>query len=271
VTEFGYSDAEREICRITDVRAARVFARPDQPDVAVRVLAVAGRPVDDIVADVRAVALRALGRVIGRSDVHVVQLEDVDAVPAFAAPAGAPPAADWTELLDERAPGAVATEEPVAAGGADVPGPAAAPSPAPPDSEVLGDAGRRTDRVTLDGVLAVRHGLRYTVEVTLHHEGRARTGSARGTAASSVILRLVTEATLAALAQIRPAAARLAVDATTLSAAGERSIALVTLVLLGTSDEEHLVGSAMVRDLGVHDAVARAALDATNRRLQLQG
>ena len=44
-------------------------------------------------------------------------------------------------------------------------------------------------------------------------------------------------------------------------------MATVSLVLLGSSNEEPLVGTAAVRGVGNEDAIVRAVLDATNRRL----
>ena len=44
-------------------------------------------------------------------------------------------------------------------------------------------------------------------------------------------------------------------------------MATASLVLLTPPNEEVLAGSALVRATGEHDAMARAVLDAANRRL----
>jgi hypothetical protein len=49
--------------------------------------------------------------------------------------------------------------------------------------------------------------------------------------------------------------------------AGEREVALAVLVLVVPPNEELVAGAAPVRAGGAHEAMARAVLDAGNRRL----
>jgi hypothetical protein len=77
----------------------------------------------------------------------------------------------------------------------------------------------------------------------------------------------VAQATLAALRQLNPAAERLDVETATVSRVGDRDVAATTLVLLSPPHEEVLAGTAVVGATGAPDAIARAVLDAVNRRL----
>jgi hypothetical protein len=91
--------------------------------------------------------------------------------------------------------------------------------------------------------------------------------SAEGSSAAAVTLRLVAEATLDALRDLVPAAARAAVESATIVRSGEREVAVAVLVLVVPPNEEVVAGAAPVRAGGAHEAVARAVLDAGNRRL----
>jgi phosphoribosylformylglycinamidine (FGAM) synthase-like enzyme len=74
-------------------------------------------------------------------------------------------------------------------------------------------------------------------------------------------------ATLSALQEILPAAERADVDAVGVVRLGDHSVATATVVVSVPPYEEVLAGAAVVRPTGEHDAMARAILDATNRRL----
>ena len=85
------------------------------------------------------------------------------------------------------------------------------------------------------------------------------------------VMRLVAQATLDALQEVLPAAERADVDAVRIVRLGDRSVAIATIVVVVPSYEEVLAGAAVVRASGEHDAMARAILDATNRRLPRLG
>ena len=123
------------------------------------------------------------------------------------------------------------------------------------------------DRITVAGVSANRSGLQCNAQVTLRRGDAEAMGMAEGLVATSTVLRLVAQATVAALRHLEPAAARADVEAATLMHIGDRSVALTTVVLVVPPYEEVIAGSAVVRAAGELDAVARAVLDATNRRL----
>lgn len=123
------------------------------------------------------------------------------------------------------------------------------------------------DRITVSTVSTSRHGLRCTAKVGLRRGEIEEIGEADGTVASGNINVLVARATLDALSRHDPRAGRLDIEAAALQHLGTRSFATASIVLLNPPYEEVLLGSAPVRAAGPEDAIARAVLDATNRRL----
>lgn len=108
---------------------------------------------------------------------------------------------------------------------------------------------------------------RYRVQVELERGADRALGMAEGPHVASAGRRLVAEAALEALTLLGVGAERSAIDTVTISAIGSHSVAIVSVVMDAGSHEEIHVGSALVRASGEHDALARAFLDATNRRL----
>ena len=123
------------------------------------------------------------------------------------------------------------------------------------------------DRITVATVATSRTGLRCTAKVGLRRADIEELGEAEGTVASGNINILIARATLDALSRHDPRAGRLDVEAAAVQHLGNRSFATASIVLLNPPYEEVLLGSAPVRSAGAEDAVARAVLDATNRRL----
>jgi len=123
------------------------------------------------------------------------------------------------------------------------------------------------DRITVSTVSTSRSGLRCTAKVGLLRAEIEEIGEADGTVASGNINLLVARATLDALSRHDPRAGRLDVEGAALQHLGTRSFATASIVLLSPPYEEVLLGSAPVRSAGPEDAIARAVLDATNRRL----
>ncbi len=122
-------------------------------------------------------------------------------------------------------------------------------------------------RPTIEGITAESSGLRSLVRVTLSHAGEEAVGFAEGSISSTARHRLVAAATIDALRQIEPAAACLDVEHAEVVRAGARDVAVVTMVFVVPPNEQIVSGSAIVRAHQEADAVARAVLDATNRRL----
>ncbi len=127
-------------------------------------------------------------------------------------------------------------------------------------------------RPILDDVSTQRNGMRSLVRVTLSADGRSATGFAEGSVASVARYRLVVTAALDALRQLEPFAECIDVDSAALTRVGANDVAVVTVVFVLGQTELTVAGSAVVRDHLEDQAVVRAVLDATNRRLaQLVG
>ena len=231
--DLDLAAVERELCRIPEVRAARIVTDASGAPVEVHVLATPGKHAKQVVRDVQSVAMASVGLDIDHRIVSVVQLDDPDqlaAPPAAAEPAAAPaPAAE--EEFD-------------------------------PDDHL---------RIVVDRVAVLRRGLNANVEVALRRGDDAVTGSAEGSVAASATNRLVAEATLAALRQLEPSAAQAAVEMAAVAPLGDLVVALTSVVLVRPPHEEVVTGSAPVRANGPHEALARSVLDALNRRLAALG
>ncbi|HEX2850324.1 MAG TPA: hypothetical protein VHN98_07215 [Acidimicrobiales bacterium] len=223
---------ERELCRIPEITAARVVAEADGRITEVHILSAPSKHAKQVVRDVQSVALATFGIDLDRRIVSVVQLDNPNGGAAVGAAGG--------------------SDDGAAAGDA------AAGLPASPAD---------TLRINVEAVTAVRNGVRCTANVTLLRGDDAVSGSAEGLVAAGSVVRLVAQATLDALRAIEPAAGRADVETASLVRLGDRSVAVVTVVVVVPPYEEVLSGSAVVRSAGELDAVARAVLDATNRRL----
>ena len=123
-----------------------------------------------------------------------------------------------------------------------------------------------TTRAQIVTVQAQSSGLRTTAQVTLGTDDDERTGYAEGSIAASARPRLLAQATLDALRQLTPVAECLDVDTVLVTTAGGHEVVVALLVNVDPPFEQHLAGSAVVQQ-HVDDAVVRAVLDATNRRL----
>jgi hypothetical protein len=210
---------ERELCRIPEVRAARIVTDLHGLPVEVHVLATPGKHAKQLVRDVQSVAIASQGLELDHRIVSVVQLEDVHPV--------------------------------VTAG----------------DHEA--DDG--ITRPSLEGVVVERRELRCSATVSLRAGDEVVSGTAEGSVAAAAARRVVADATLAALAQLGPAASCASIEAASLVRVGERDVAVAVLTVVVPPYEEIVTGSAPVRTAGADEAVARAVLDACNRRLARLG
>jgi hypothetical protein len=210
---------ERELCRIPEVRAARIVTDDHGAPVEVHVLASPGKHAKQLVRDVQSVAIASQGLELDHRIVSVVQLDDVHPVAR---------AAD-TDAAD---------------------------GPTTP---------------TLEGVVVERLQLRCSATVSLRSGDDVVSGSAEGSVAAAAARRVVADATLAALSLLGPAASCAWVEAASLVRVGERDVAVAVLTVVVPPYEEIVTGSAPVRTAGADEAVARAVLDACNRRLQRLG
>ena len=126
-------------------------------------------------------------------------------------------------------------------------------------------------RPRIVGISAEASGLRTLVRVTLSTADDEAVGFAEGSIASTARRRLVAAATLDALRQLLPSAESFDVDSAQIARGGVHDIAVVTVVSVSPPEELMISGSAVVRNHQEQDAVARAVLDATNRRLPRLG
>jgi hypothetical protein len=124
-----------------------------------------------------------------------------------------------------------------------------------------------TPRLSITGITAEATGVRSLVRVTLSREGDEVVGFAEGSVATTARHRLVAHATIDALRQLEPAAGSIDVDHAEIARVGTHDVAVVTIVFIAPPSEQVVAGAAIVHAQQEADAVARAVLDATNRRL----
>jgi hypothetical protein len=126
---------------------------------------------------------------------------------------------------------------------------------------------RATARPSIVSIQAETNGLRSLVRVTLGNDDGESVGTAQGSIATTARHRLVANATIDALRRLDPAAECLDVEHAQVVRVGASDVAVVTIVFVVPPTEQVVSGSAIVRANHEADAVARAVLDATNRRL----
>jgi len=122
-------------------------------------------------------------------------------------------------------------------------------------------------RAVLVHVASELTGLRSLVRVTLARGDEEAVGFAEGSVATTARHRLVAAATVDALRQLQSAAECLDVDSAQVVRVGVHDVAIVTVVFVIPPAEQMVSGSAIVREHQEADAIVRAVLDATNRRL----
>jgi hypothetical protein len=233
----GHRALEQELCRIPDVNAARIVADESGRPVEVHILASPAKHAKQIVRDVQSVAIAAFGLDIDRRIISVVQLDLVPSV------------ADVGPAVQEASAPIQSGQMPQTA--------AAAPFEpvAPP-------------RIVIEGVSEMRSGTDCSIQVSLRRDDDRAIGITEGLLVGGSTLRLAATSTLAALRQLEPVAAKADIEHAVVVRVGERSVAVASVVFVATPHEEVLVGVAVVGAAGEHDAMARAILDATNRRLR---
>jgi len=123
-------------------------------------------------------------------------------------------------------------------------------------------------RVSIGAISSEQRGMRNHARVTLLRGDEESVGLAEGSIAESSRNRAVGQATLDALRHLLPAAESADVETAACVHLGSRQLAVATLVFVVPPHEEIVSGSAIVRGGNEPEALARAVLDATNRRLQ---
>ncbi len=135
-----------------------------------------------------------------------------------------------------------------------------------PETEFLFD---KDFRPKILSITSESTGLRSTVKVSLEHNETQALGFAEGSVASAARHRLIAQATLDALRQLEPLAESLDVDSALVTRIGGSDVAVVTIIFVVPPEEQIVSGSAIVRQGNEADAIARAVLDSTNRRLMM--
>ena len=128
-------------------------------------------------------------------------------------------------------------------------------------------AGSVHPRPSVVAITAEANGLRSLVRVTLARDDEEAVGFAEGSIATTARHRLVATAAVDALRQLEPAAECVDIDTAQILRVDSHDIAVVTVVFVLPPSEQLVSGSAIVRPQQEADAVARAVLDATNRRI----
>jgi hypothetical protein len=124
-----------------------------------------------------------------------------------------------------------------------------------------------TGRIAIHSVTVVGASGRCTVSVELRRDDDQAVAVLEGVLAAPITRRLIADATVKALTSLEPATSQVGVDAVTVAPVGSQTVVTVTLIYALPQTEEVFVGSAVVRPAGEYEAVARAVLDGTNRRL----
>ena len=122
-------------------------------------------------------------------------------------------------------------------------------------------------RVAIGAISSEQSGMRSVAKVALRQADAEAQGTAEGSVAESSRNRAVAQATLDALRKLVPAAESADVETAACVHLGNREVAIATLVFVVPPHEEIVSGSAVVRGGNESEALARAVLDATNRRL----
>lgn len=122
-------------------------------------------------------------------------------------------------------------------------------------------------RLILEKVVLHRHEVTFTATVVLRSGNETFQGSVCASVAGAATRRAVAEATLKAIEDHWTKAPLAAVETVNVVPVGQREVALVVLAVVTPSSEEVVVGAAPVRSDGVDQSIARAVLDASNRRL----
>ena len=132
------------------------------------------------------------------------------------------------------------------------------------------DAGRQDIRVKVISTSVEQIGVRAEARVVLSEGDDEHTGYAEGSAATIARPQLIATAALDALRQIDSGAEAVHVGSAEISRTPTGRVALVTVIYVDPPAELVVSGSAVVRQ-DRDDAIARAVLDATNRRLRRAG
>lgn len=137
---------------------------------------------------------------------------------------------------------------------------------APAEHDVVG--GPVEGRTALSGMTLQSMQGTSSVTVVLVRDERRATGASRRSTTAAGLHRMTAEATLGALTELHPDMPASDVDGVEVRRLGANRVALVSVASRTSAFDDVLIGTATVRAAGELDAVARAVLDAVNRRLR---
>jgi hypothetical protein len=123
-----------------------------------------------------------------------------------------------------------------------------------------------SDRPVVEDIAEDIEGSRMTISVILDWHDQKLAGRAVGPAASTTRLRLVAEASLAALEQALDSRAAFAVSAVDTPQVGSHSVAVAVIVIVKDGQELVVAGSALI-GTDASRAMVKAVLDALNRQV----
>lgn len=238
---------EDEVKRIADVSAARVVSGPDGTVTEVHVIASTRRNPKQIVRDVESVALAEFGIDIDRRVVSVVQFDRDAGVEDDASEGEVDDDVDHPPVID------VASDE--------------AEEHAAPAGDDGTPAESTACRYAIDSVSVHRTREEYRVAVGLRRPGSYVTGDAVGFPVGASYLTTVAEATLDALRKTEATPEHFVLGRALVLPLDGLQVALATVLLVAPPTEEVLAGTAVVHGGQEAEAVVRAVLAATNRRL----
>lgn len=248
------AEAERVLCRLRDVTAASITTDGDEIK-EIHVVAESTRTPKNIVRDVETALKAFLKRTIDHRMISVAlqSPETADAAaPVAAAPAGPRPSA----------PPVV----PVAAPPPPRPSYAAPPAPQPMPPPMSSPPAAPGARVRFVNANLFVSGLRTQAEVELSWQGTTRVGNATGASARDNAFRLLSSATLSALAPFLGPDISLAPHDVEFVRLGRQEAVVVAVKLLAQRSEKTLVGCCTVEQ-DVAQSVVYATLAAVNRVL----
>jgi hypothetical protein len=251
-------ELEDAIRHIPGIRAASVVTSAQAEPTEVHVLASPGKAAKQVVRDVQSLALARYDIDIDHRIVSVVQIED-EASNGDGPAAAAADVADVAVELAETEPATQPATEPATEWSEEG---------EPVDDDAAEEATEDDAAPARPAIAAIAvrtSGAEAEAEVWLEFAGEAFSGSADGPAAAHHRPRLVAQATLSALDPLLGVSVE--VDSATVIKVGGNPVALVVLtVSVPRLSAQSVSGSAVLRG-DEADAVARAVLDALNRRL----
>jgi hypothetical protein len=202
-------EIENELCKIRDVRAARVIKGKNNSIEEIHILAIPNKGPKQLVSDIESALLAEYGLPINHKKVNIARLGN-----------------------DETAD---------------------------PNDD-------KKTRLRIIGINVDISGVYSQIQVALELDGKEYEGFAKGPTSRSGQTRLAAQATLNAMDKFVKGAYSFALEDVSVSTFGQNRVTVACVAIVSSAGEQIYCGSAIVRQ-NEEDSVARATLDAINRRL----